>query len=106
MWAVMACDNSGVVDGSSLRHVLVVGGSLDQWKSMTVAEWTEYITTLRSSVEQVGAGWLTVYPYSGNGVTGDDSEFAEKISNALGAVLDNGKILFDGPPLQAICLQR
>jgi hypothetical protein len=53
MWAVMACDNSGVVDGSSLRHVLVVGGSLDQWKSMTVAEWSEYITTLKSSVEKL-----------------------------------------------------
>ena len=63
---------------------------------MTVAEWSEYITTLRSSVEQVGAGWLTVYPYSGNGNTGDDSEFAEKISNALGAVLDNGKIILRG----------
>ena len=96
MWAVMACDNSGVVDGSSLRHVLVVGGSLDQWKSMTVADWTEYITTLRSSVEQVGAGWLTVYPYSGNGNTGDDSEFAEKISNALGAVLESGKLILRG----------
>ena len=96
MWAVMACDNSGVVDGSSLRHVLVVGGSLDQWKSMTVAEWSEYITTLKSSVEQVGAGWLTVYPYSGNGNTGDDSEFAEKILNALGAVLDNGKLILRG----------
>ena len=64
---------------------------------MTVAEWSEYITTLRSSVEQVGAGWLTVYPYSGNGNTGDDSEFAEKISNALGAVLDNGKLILRGP---------
>lgn len=63
---------------------------------MTVAEWSEYITTLRSSVEQVGAGWLTVYPYSGNGNTGDDSEFAEKISNALGAVLENGKIILRG----------
>jgi undecaprenyl diphosphate synthase len=63
---------------------------------MTVAEWSEYITTLRSSVEQVGAGWLTVYPYSGNGNTGDDSEFAEKISNALGAVLDNGKLILRG----------
>ena len=63
---------------------------------MTVAEWSEYITTLRSSVEQVGAGWLTVYPYSGNGNTGDDSEFAEKFSNALGAVLDNGKLILRG----------
>lgn len=63
---------------------------------MTVAEWSEYITTLRSSVEQVGAGWLTVYPYSGSGNTGDDSEFAEKISNALGAVLDNGKLILRG----------
>jgi undecaprenyl diphosphate synthase len=64
---------------------------------MTVAEWSEYITTLRSSVEQVGAGWLTVYPYSGNGNTGDDSEFAEKISNALGAVLEDGKLILRGP---------
>lgn len=63
---------------------------------MTVAEWSEYITTLRSSVEQVGAGWLTVYPYSGNGNTGDDSELIEKISNALGAVLDNGKLILRG----------
>ena len=63
---------------------------------MTVAEWSEYITTLRSSVEQVGAGWLTVYPYSGNGNTGDDKEFVEKISNALGAVLDNGKLILRG----------
>ena len=63
---------------------------------MTVAEWSEYITTLRSSVEQVGAGWLTVYPYSGIGNTGDDSEFAEKISNALGVVLDNGKLILRG----------
>ena len=69
---------------------------MDQWKSMTVAEWSEYITTLRSSVEQVGAGWLTVYPYSGNGNTGDDSEFAEKISNALGAVLESGKLILRG----------
>jgi undecaprenyl diphosphate synthase len=69
---------------------------LDQWKSMTVAEWSEYVTTLRSSVEQVGAGWLSVYPYSGNGNTVGDSEFAESISNALGAVLEDGKLILRG----------
>lgn len=63
---------------------------------MTVAEWSEYVTTLRSSVEQVGAGWLSVYPYSGIGNTGDDSQLIEKISNALGAVFENGKLILRG----------
>lgn len=96
MWAMTACDNSGVADGSSLRHVLVVGGSLDQWKLMTGSEWSEYIATVKSSVEQVGADWLTVYPYSGNGNTADDISLSEKISGSCGAVLEDGKLVIRG----------
>jgi hypothetical protein len=78
MWAVMACDNSDVADGSSLRHVLVVGGALDQWNQMSTSEWSQYIATLRASVEQIGADWLTVYPYSGIADLQMDSELIEK----------------------------
>ena len=92
----MACDNSGVADDSSLRHVLVVGGSLDQWKSMTVSDWSQYISTLRSSAEQVGAQWLTVYPYSGISTLGDDSELKNKISESCGAVIVDGKLILRG----------
>jgi hypothetical protein len=92
----MACDNSGVADDSSLRHVLVVGGSLDQWKSMTASDWSQYISTLRSSAEQVGAQWLTVYPYSGISSLKDDGELIRKISESCGAVLADRKLILRG----------
>jgi undecaprenyl diphosphate synthase len=96
MWAVTACDNSDVADGSSLRHVLVVGGSLDQWKAMTSSEWSQYVATLRASVEQIGADWLTVYPYSGIADSSVDSELTEKIAQSSGAQLVDGKLLLSG----------
>jgi undecaprenyl diphosphate synthase len=96
MWAVTACDNSDVADGSSLRHVLVVGGSLDQWKAMTSSEWSHYVATLRASVEQIGADWLTVYPYSGIADSLVDSELTEKIAQSSGAQLVDGKLLLSG----------
>jgi hypothetical protein len=92
----MACDNSGVADDSSLRHVLVVGGSLDQWKLMTASDWSQYISTLRSSAEQVGAQWLTVYPYSGISSLKDDGELIRKISESCGAVLADRKLILRG----------
>ena len=92
----MACDNSGVADDSSLRHVLVVGGSLDQWKLMSASEWSQYISTLRFSTEQVSAQWLTVYPYSGISSTDDDSELMNKISESCGAVVVDGKLILRG----------
>jgi len=96
MRTAMACDNSGVADDSSLRHVLVVGGSLDQWKSMTASDWSQYISTLRSSAEQVGAQWLTVYPYSGISSLKDDGELIRKISDSCGAVAADRKLILRG----------
>ena len=96
MRTAVACDNSGVADDSSLRHVLVVGGSLDQWKSMTASDWSQYILTLRSSAEQVGAQWLTVYPYSGISTSEADNELIRKISESCGAVLVDRKLILRG----------
>jgi undecaprenyl diphosphate synthase len=96
MWAVMACDNGDVADSSSLRHVLVVGGKLDQWNEMSPSEWSQYIATLRASVEQIGADWLTVYPYSGIADSAMDSELTEKIAQSSGAQVVDGKLLLTG----------
>ena len=96
MWTVTACDNSDVADGSSLRHVLVVGGVLDQWNQMSTSDWSQYIATLRASVEQIGADWLTVYPYSGIADLQMDSDLIEKIAQAFGAQLMDGKLLLSG----------
>jgi len=96
MWAVMACDNRDVADSSSLRHVLVVGGKLDQWREMSSSDWTQYIATLRASVEQIGADWLTVYPYSGFTDLQKDGELIQKIAQTCGAQLVDGKLLLSG----------
>jgi undecaprenyl diphosphate synthase len=93
---VTACDNSEVADSSSLRHVLVVGGSLDQWNEMSSSDWSQYIATLRATVEQNGADWLTVYPYSGFASSMMDSELTKKISQACGTELVDGKLLLRG----------
>lgn len=92
----MACDNRYVADGSSLRHVLVVGGSLDQWNEMLSSDWSQYIATLRASVEQIGADWLTVYPYSGIADLRMDTELIKKIMQSCGAELVDGKLLLSG----------
>ena len=102
MRTAVACDNSGVADDSSLRHVLVVGGSLDQWKLMSASDWSQYISTLRFSTEQVGAQWLTVYPYSGFSTTDDDSELMNKISESCGASIVDGKLILRGDPTVVI----
>ena len=96
MWAAMACDNRDVADSSSLRHVLVVGGKLDQWNEMSASDWSQYIATLRASVQQIGSDWLTVYPYSGIADSTMDSELIQKIAQACGAQLADGKLLLSG----------
>ena len=96
MWALKSCDNGDVANGSSLRHVLVVGGSLEQWNSMSELDWSQYISTLQTSVEQVDAQWLSIYPYSGTSFSEDVSELTQKISLACGAVVEDDKLMLRG----------
>jgi undecaprenyl diphosphate synthase len=63
---------------------------------MTSSEWSQYVATLRASVEQIGADWLTVYPYSGIADSLIDSELTEKIAQSSGAQLVDGKLLLSG----------
>ena len=63
---------------------------------MSVSDWSLYVATLRSSVEHVGAQWLTVYPYSGISNASDDAELLRKISESCNATLVNGKIIIRG----------
>ena len=63
---------------------------------MSSLEWTGYIATLRTSVEQIGADWLTVYPYSGIENVGQDNALTEKIAQSCGASLVDGKLLLRG----------
>lgn len=93
MRAVMACDNSDVANDSSLQHVLVVGGTLGQWNAMSHSDWTDYVSTLQSSVAYVGAKWLTLYPYSGGSQDAESVELVRKISESCGATIAGGKLI-------------
>lgn len=51
-----------------LHHVIVVGGSLDEWMSLADEQWTDRITELGKVADHVGARWLILRPFSGSAV--------------------------------------
>jgi undecaprenyl diphosphate synthase len=49
---------------AALRHVLLVGGSVDEWNLLTEQQWHERLTELGKIADHVGAQWLMVRPYT------------------------------------------
>ena len=94
--ALGACDNGAVGNTDSLRHVLVVGGSVEQWESLDAAGWQKYLAVLRSAVESVGADWLSIYPHSGEKKTMVSRNLQERISEFVGGVVENHKVVLQG----------
>lgn len=47
----------------SLRHVLLVGGTLADWAALGTAEWQERVQQLGAWGDQHGVRWLTIRPY-------------------------------------------
>jgi undecaprenyl diphosphate synthase len=55
----------------ALLHVIVVGGSLDQWSGLPSGEWVQRLEQLGKVADQVGARWVTVRPYGSGGADVD-----------------------------------
>ncbi len=51
------------VANSSLRHILVVGGTLCEWAAMSDASWHDRATELGHYCAGLGVPWLTVRAY-------------------------------------------
>jgi undecaprenyl diphosphate synthase len=51
------------VPNSSLRHVLVVGGTFAEWASLTDDEWAERVEALGALCDRLGVRWLTIRAY-------------------------------------------
>lgn len=96
MWSAFAaasCENMGV--GASketvnaalspaqtdlgLRHVMVVGGSIDEWNGLSDQQWSVRLAELGKIADHVGASWLTIRPYMS---TRDGSVAAERTATA------------------------
>ena len=45
-----------------LRHVVIVGGTLDEWNTLGEAAWRDRIIEFTKVAEHSGAAWLTIRP--------------------------------------------
>jgi undecaprenyl diphosphate synthase len=57
--------------GTSLRHVMVVGGTLAEWTDMSADDWHKRVDELGSYCASIGVPWLTIRVYE---ATGDPSD--------------------------------
>jgi Putative undecaprenyl diphosphate synthase len=63
---------------SSLRHILVVGGTLHDWSSLSPDDWDRRVDTLGGLCARIGVPWLTLRAYEpGPVVDGADSGVPE-----------------------------
>jgi len=54
---------SVTASNSSLRHVLVVGGTLHDWATLTDDEWERRVAGLGALCSTIGVPWLTLRAY-------------------------------------------
>ena len=59
---MMACVSRAVEPSVELRHIVIVGGSLDEWNALADVEWRERIAEFAKVAEHTGAAWLTLRP--------------------------------------------
>jgi undecaprenyl diphosphate synthase len=57
----MRCENGDV--GTTLEHVMVVGGTPKDWEAITADEWAAVVDRLATAAGDAGARWLTIRPY-------------------------------------------
>ena len=81
-----------VANEGGLSHVLVCGGTLQEWRQASVGEWKLQLDTFVDSVHESGARWLTVCPYAGPG--GVEDEIAAIVLDACGGQRNGNRISF------------
>lgn len=55
--------SSKAAEGVSLEHIIVVGGSADEWASLADDQWAVRLAELGKVADHVGAQWLVVRPF-------------------------------------------
>ena len=64
-----------VASHSSLRHVLVVGGTLAEWAALSEDAWAQRLAVLGGLCQRLGVPWMTIRAYE----VGDDPPPTEPV---------------------------
>lgn len=79
---------------SNLAHVLVCGGTTEEWKATTAVEWKAQLETLAKAVRGAEVRWLTVCPYSGVLSADERESIFRQVIDASGGDLHHGRISY------------
>lgn len=72
-----ACENGEMPGASSpqpngLDHVVVAGGTPQEWLQMSLADWSTRLVALAKGAAVEGAHWVTLLPHHGEEFSADD----------------------------------
>ena len=70
-----------------LAHVVVAGGTPQEWLSMSTEQWAIRISTLLEGASIEGVQWITLLPHHGNALSGPDRELLRKDLRQVDTVL-------------------
>lgn len=80
----------------ALSHVLVCGGTLDEWFALTRSDWTRLIEVLTSALQASGARWLTICPYEGALPADATATILRQVADATGGTVSSNRVSFIG----------
>jgi len=86
-------DRDGEVEQPPLRHVMVAGGTLVDWGTLSDEQWHDRITALGVLSRQAGASWLTLRPFE----RGNHADAARHVHHSV-VNLDGCSIIVDPTP--------
>jgi Putative undecaprenyl diphosphate synthase len=70
-----------------LAHVVVAGGTPQEWLSMSTEQWAIRISTLLEGASIEGVQWITLLPHHGNALSGPERELLRKDLRQVDTVL-------------------
>ena len=82
--------NSASPTFPGLDHVVVSGGTPDQWAKMSSSDWTQRLDALAAGVKSSGAHWVTLLPHHGTELSPHElAKFSELLQQTGKVVLED-----------------
>jgi undecaprenyl diphosphate synthase len=73
---------------SSLRHVLLVGGTVQDWADLSDRRWAELVRELGEFCARIGVPWLTVRVYEAGSGVGSELALTRHVVGGCVVIVD------------------